>query len=235
MSATTTAPAKPGDVVEVSGRRVGDHSRIGEVLEVLGPPERPHYLVRWEDEHESILYPGEATSVRTAPPERSRPTPKLDVAAATVALVEPLREQGLELELLPHRRTMRAAAEARALGVLAQTVAKTLVVRDDEGTCIRAVLPASARLSLDRLAAAVGAASVQLLTESELVSTYPQFELGAVPPFGGPAGDRVVVDRRLAECDHVLFEAGVHDTSLRLRTEDLLRVADAQVADIAAE
>ena len=235
MSATHTAPAVPGDVVEVSGRRVGDHSRIGEILEVLGPPEHPHYLVRWEDGHESILYPGEATSFHTPPPEKPRPAPKLDLAAATVALVEPLREQGLELELLPHRRTMRAVAEARALGVLVQTVAKTLIARDEEGRCIRAVVPASARLSVERLAAAVDVASVRLLTESELVSTYPQFELGAVPPFGGPAGDLVVVDRRLAECDHVVFEAGVHDTSLRLRTEDLLKVADAQVADIAAE
>jgi prolyl-tRNA editing enzyme YbaK/EbsC (Cys-tRNA(Pro) deacylase) len=34
------------------------------------------------------------------------------------------------------------------------------------------------------------------------------FELGAVPPFGGPAGDRTVVDRRLAEQESVLIEAG---------------------------
>lgn len=235
MNATQMALAAPGDVVEVSGRRVGAGSRIGEILEVLGTPERPHYLVRWEDGHESILYPGEATSVRPSAHEKARPGPELDLAAATAALVEPLREQGLELELLPHRRTLRAAAEARALGVVAQTVAKTVVVRGGDGPCVRAVVPASSRLSLERLAAAIGVSSVRLLTESELVSTYPQFELGAVPPFGGPAGDLVVVDRRLAECDHVVLEAGVHDASLRMRTEDLLQVANAQVADIAPD
>jgi Ala-tRNA(Pro) deacylase len=235
VSATKTARVMPGDVVEVSGRRVGDGSRLGEIIEVLGPVDRAHFLVRWEDGHESLLYPGEATTIRKAH-ETSVPTaPRLDVAAATAALVEPLREAGLELELLPHRRTLRATAEARVLGVLMQTVAKTVIARDDEGRCIRAVVPASERLSLERLAAAVGAKRVHLLNEGELVSMYPQFELGAVPPFGGPAGDLVVVDRRLAECDHVVFEAGVHDTSLRLRAEDLVHVSGAQVEDIAGE
>jgi prolyl-tRNA editing enzyme YbaK/EbsC (Cys-tRNA(Pro) deacylase) len=56
-----------------------------------------------------------------------------------------------------------------------------------------------------------------------------------VPPFGGPAGDTVVIDRRLAACEHVVLDAGVHDTSLRLRAEDLISVADAQLADIATD
>ena len=83
------------------------------------------------------------------------------------------------------------------------------------------------------MADAVGTKSARLLTESELVNAYPQFELGAVPPFGGPAGDLTVIDGKLAECDHVVLEAGVHDTSLRLRTDDLIRIADAQLAEVA--
>jgi Ala-tRNA(Pro) deacylase len=221
-----------GDVVEVSGRRVGDPGRKGEILEVLGSEEHPHYLVRWEDEHESVLYPGEGTTIR-AKQRRRRRKPQLDLAAATEQLVAYLREEGVEFELLPHRRTVRAEAEAHVLGVLAQTVAKTLVVRDEEGRHVRAVVPATTRISLERLAQAIGVRSVRLLTESELVSAYPQFELGAVPPFGGPAGDLAVIDLKLAECDHVVLEAGVHDTSLRLRTDDLIRIADAQLAEVA--
>ncbi|HXH98419.1 MAG TPA: YbaK/EbsC family protein [Gaiellaceae bacterium] len=233
MIAQEVHPAR-GDVVEVSGRRVGDPGRKGEILEVLGSEEHPHYLVRWEDEHESVLYPSEGTTIHSKAPRKRQRKPKLDVAAATAQLVEHLREESVEFELLPHRRTVRAAAEARVLGVLAQTVAKTLVARDPDGRHIRAVVPATARLSLDRLAQAIGVKSVRLLTESELVSVYPQFELGAVPPFGGPAGDLTVIDGKLAECDHVVLEAGVHDTSLRLRTEDLIRISDAQLAEVAA-
>ncbi len=78
-----------------------------------------------------------------------------------------------------------------------------------------------------------GGETMTLLTESELVSAYPQFELGAVPPFGGPDGDRVVVDEALAESDFVVLDAGVHDASIRLHGRDLVAVARAAVADIA--
>jgi len=220
-----------GDVVEVSGRRVGDPGRTGEIMEVLGAPEHRHYLVRWEDGHTTMLYPSEGTTIRrrSRRERRRAPTPKPE---SVQELVDLLREADIEFEVLPHRRTMTAVSEARALGVLAQTVAKTLIVRDEDGTCIRAVVPATSRLALGKLAEAVGARGVQFLSESDLASAYPQFELGAVPPFGGPAGDRVVVDRTLTGTDHVIVEAGVHETSLRLRTEDMLAVCAAQIADI---
>ena len=32
--------------------------RTGEVLEVLGPPDRPCYRVRWEGGQESLFHPG---------------------------------------------------------------------------------------------------------------------------------------------------------------------------------
>ena len=82
---------------------------------------------------------------------------------------------------------MTASAEARALGLLSQSVAKTVIARDPQGIHVRAVVPASRRVSISKLANAVSASTVELLSEPELVSAYPQFELGAVPPFGGPS------------------------------------------------
>lgn len=72
-----------------------------------------------------------------------------------------------------------------------------------------------------------------MLGEPELVSAYPQFELGAVPPFGGPAGDRVVVDHGIADADHVVFDAGVHDTAVRIDGAALVGLAGAVTAEIA--
>ena len=59
----TGEKTKPGDVVAVAGRHVGDPGRRGEVVEVLGDDLHPHYRVRWEDGHESVLYPGEGVTV----------------------------------------------------------------------------------------------------------------------------------------------------------------------------
>lgn len=75
----------------------------------------------------------------------------------------------------------------------------------------------------------------RLATEAELGAAYPEFELGAVPPFCGPSGDRVVVDARLAREDEVVLEAGTHAQSIKLRMRDLLKISSAEVADIAAD
>jgi Domain of unknown function (DUF1918) len=56
-------PVQPSDVVKISGRRVGDAGRTGEIVAVLGEREHVHYVVRWEDGRESILYPGEGTTI----------------------------------------------------------------------------------------------------------------------------------------------------------------------------
>ena len=67
--------AAPGDVIEVTGRRVGDTARSGEILEVLGTAERPHYRVHWDDGHETVFFPGSDTVVRHEP---AVPRPELE-------------------------------------------------------------------------------------------------------------------------------------------------------------
>ena len=60
----------PGDLVIVSGHRVGETEQIGEVLEVLGDDRRHHYRVRWDDGHQSVFYPGSDATIR---PRRAGP------------------------------------------------------------------------------------------------------------------------------------------------------------------
>jgi Ala-tRNA(Pro) deacylase len=136
-----------------------------------------------------------------------------------------------DYELIEHPRTETAAAEAVALGVSTAEVAKTVVLATPEGH-LRAVLPASERLDLHRVRELLGEGkAVHLASEEELARSYPMFELGAVPPLGGPS-DPVVVDRHTAERESVIVEAGSHRESLLLKTADLLTLTDARVAEI---
>lgn len=155
---------------------------------------------------------------------------------ATADLTDVLEQAGVRYELLQHAHTETAFAEAKALGVSADEVAKTLLAKTPSGY-VRAVLPASDRLDLHKLSELVGETkkNVRLATEEEIAREYPEFELGAVPPVGGAHHDSVVVDRRLAERESVVFEAGSHEESLRVATTDLLRITKAQVADISEE
>ena len=160
----------------------------------------------------------------------SRPAPR---SAAVTRLLE---EAGAEYELLPHAHTETAAAEARALGLPTDEVGKTLVLTTPQGY-VRAVVPASDRLDLRKVRGLVNAAKhdVRLASEADLARDYGEFELGAVPPFGGAEGDRVLVDRRLAARESVVVEAGTHEESLRVRAADLIRLTNAEVGDICQE
>jgi Ala-tRNA(Pro) deacylase len=132
-------------------------------------------------------------------------------------------------EILPHRRTESAMAEARAVGYPPDLVAKTVVVTVGDRR-IRVVVPASKRLNIEKLAAVVGD-GVRLLREDELARIYPEFELGAVPPLGGP-DDGALVDVRVAKRPSVIVEAGAHDVSLKIPTHQLIAAAHADVGDV---
>jgi Ala-tRNA(Pro) deacylase len=146
-----------------------------------------------------------------------------------------LEEAGIDFDVQEHAPTVRAVDEAEALGVAAEEVAKTLVLVAPSGN-VRAVLAASERIALHKVAAVlgVGGKKVRLASEDDLARDYPEFELGAVPPFGGRE-DQVLVDERLAGRDSVVVEAGSHDRSVRLKAADLVRLTGAQVADLRAE
>ncbi len=146
-----------------------------------------------------------------------------------------LEEAGVDFDVLEHAHTERAADEAAALGIGPEEVAKTLVLVAPSGN-VRAVLAASERIDVRKVAAVlgVGGKEVHLASEDDLARDYPDFELGAVPPFGGPE-DQVVVDERLAGRDSVVLEAGTHERSVRLKAADLVRLTRAQVADIRRE
>jgi len=149
------------------------------------------------------------------------------------ALVDVLRREHVSYELLPHRHTETAIAEAEALEVEPDQVGKTLILKTPSGYA-RVVLRAGDRLDLEKARRTLGTPDIELADEIELVGAYPEFELGAVPPIGGPF-DRVLVDERVFDHPFVVFEAGTHDESIRLRTGELLSIAEAEVADLAED
>jgi Domain of unknown function (DUF1918) len=66
---------RTGDLIVISGHRVGDRERLGEILETLGEAAHVHYRVRWEDGNESIFYPGNDATIRRSHAKADRKTP----------------------------------------------------------------------------------------------------------------------------------------------------------------
>jgi Ala-tRNA(Pro) deacylase len=153
--------------------------------------------------------------------------------AAPKALLDQLDAAGVPYELLPHRRTVTAVAEADALGIEPSHVAKTLVLTTPAGFVL-AVLPASERLDLRKVRAFLDTKDVELASEASLAGAYPEFELGAVPPTGAH-GDRVLVDLGVCANEYVVLEAGTHEQSLRIKSADLVAQDRAFVADLSRD
>lgn len=146
-----------------------------------------------------------------------------------------LDEQGVSCEVVEHRQTFTAVAEARAAGVSSEHAAKTVMLHDDGGYRI-AVLPAADRLDIAKLRMLLeGAGHLRLATEDEMRSDFEMFEVGALPPFGPMLPAPEIIDRRLLDHDRILCSGGDHRHSLLLDPKEIVRVAEPQIADICEE
>ncbi|HMG29178.1 MAG TPA: DUF1918 domain-containing protein [Jiangellaceae bacterium] len=58
--------AQVGDRLHVHGRAVGNVDRVGEIVEVRGGEGGPPYLVRFDDGHERLVFPGPDATVEPA-------------------------------------------------------------------------------------------------------------------------------------------------------------------------
>ena len=54
--------ARVGDWVEARGIH-GEPARRGRIDEILGDPGHEHYKVRWDEQHESIVYPADGVVI----------------------------------------------------------------------------------------------------------------------------------------------------------------------------
>jgi Ala-tRNA(Pro) deacylase len=113
------------------------------------------------------------------------------------AVVGFLGEAGVQYDVVDHRQTFSAAAEARAAGIQPDHAAKTMLLRDGSEYRL-AVIPASERLDVRKVREALeGSGHLRLATEDEMSRDFSMFEVGALPPIGPLFPAPEVLDRRL--------------------------------------
>ncbi|MFN2520707.1 MAG: YbaK/EbsC family protein [Candidatus Limnocylindria bacterium] len=137
----------------------------------------------------------------------------------------------VELEVTRFPATTRTATDAaREIGCDVAQIVKSLVFRAGDESLV-GLCSGADRVDEAGLAAAIGAATVRRATADEAKSStgYP---IGGVPPFGHARPLRVVADRRLLAFDTVWAAAGLPDAVFPIAPADLVRLADATVADI---
>lgn len=124
-----------------------------------------------------------------------------------------------------HPPAFTAQEEAAVSHVPGCSWAKVVVcVADDE--LILAVVPAHRLVDLDALRLLMGAGTMRLAREREFARSYPECELGAMPPFGPLYHQRVFVDRSLVGESQMVFNAGTHTDAIRMHFGDFAELAN---------
>ena len=149
-------------------------------------------------------------------------------------LREYLDQHHVRYEELSHPQAFTAQETAEAQHVHGREMAKVVIVRSGaEFSMI--VLPAPSRVDLERAAAVLGKSPLTLATEDQFASLFPGCEPGAMPPFGNLYGLPVWVDRALTRDEQIVFNAGTHTQTVRMRYADCAHLVQPKVAALAEE
>jgi Ala-tRNA(Pro) deacylase len=129
---------------------------------------------------------------------------------------------------ISHSPAYTAQQIAASAEVPGKELAKTVIVKID-GKMAMAVLPASYKVNFDQLKEAAGASSVVLASERDFEDTFPECDLGAMPPFGNLYGMEVFVAQSLAEDEEIAFNAGSHTELIRMSYKDFAALVKPKV------
>ena len=129
-----------------------------------------------------------------------------------------LHRQGVQYSLRPHRYSEGSIRTASCCGVPLDQMVKGVLVEDEYGASLLALIPASRRLSLFHLSQAL-ARHFHLVNEEQVVSRFFDCQRGAVPALGAAYQLETVVDDSLRHKSDVFLEAGDHKDLIQLTQE----------------
>ena len=145
--------------------------------------------------------------------------------------------QFLEQEKVPysvhsHPEAYTALEIAALEHVKGRMLAKVVIAKTRADALVMLVLPADRRVDFRKVAAVLGTEDLRLAQEAEFRDVFPACDVGAMPPFGNLFGLPVLVDEPLAENDDIVFNAGSHTLTAKLRFTDFARIVRPRMAGL---
>lgn len=134
-----------------------------------------------------------------------------------------LEKEKVDYKVLEHSPAYTATEIAGAQHVPGRQVVKSVIVKADDHF-IMCVLPSIHYLDIDKLKHTIQAKNAQMAKEEEIAKLFPDFEVGAEPPFGHLYGLKVYVDKILEEDENIAFNAGTHTDMLMIKFSDFKKL-----------
>lgn len=139
-----------------------------------------------------------------------------------------LDSHGTKYVVMSHSLAYTAQEIAASAHISGKELAKTVMIKID-GKMAMAVLPASFKVDFHLLKNAVGSNDIELASEDEFKSLFPDCEIGAMPPFGNLYDMEVLVAESLTEEEEIAFNAGTHNELIKMSYKDYERLTKPRV------
>lgn len=150
--------------------------------------------------------------------------------SASTKIKEILEKEKISYQILEHELAFTALEVAEVQHVPGRRMVKSVIVTAG-GKPVMCVLPSTHKIDFEKLKTLLAAKDVQLANEGQVATLFPDFEVGAMPPFGQLAGIKVYVDKSLEENDAIVFNAGTHTDVMRIKFKDFVRFVRPIFAD----
>ena len=141
-----------------------------------------------------------------------------------------LEKNQVRYEVGYHERIYTSQEIAAAMHVPGKELAKVVMVKAD-GKMVMLVLPASYRVDMKKLKVVLNCKKVEMAKEVDFQELFPDCEVGAMPPFGNLYNLEVWVDQVLAGDELIVFRAGSHVETLKIKYNDYARLVNPKVGD----
>jgi Cys-tRNA(Pro) deacylase len=126
------------------------------------------------------------------------------------------------------------AVSAESLGVPEHEVVKTLVMQDERARPLIVLMHGDRKVSTKNLARQVGRKSIAPCTP-EAAQRHSGYQVGGTSPFGTRKPLPVYMERSITELEAVYINGGRRGLLVRLRTEELLRVLQPTLVEVALD
>ena len=133
-----------------------------------------------------------------------------------------------------HRSAYTAQAVAHYEHVPDQNVAKPVLVKAD-GDFYMCVLSADHRVDFNSLKNQLGAHSVTLASEEEMMDIFPDCDVGTEPPFGIIYGIETLMDKSLDDDKFIVFQGGNYETAISMSMAEYKRLAYPKIMDFGVD
>ena len=142
-----------------------------------------------------------------------------------------LDEEKVKYEISEHPLAYTASEVAGVQHIPGKKMVKSVIVKSGKDF-IMCVLPAIHLVDFSKLKKALNSKDLVLADEEEIATLFPDYDVGAEPPFGQLYGLKVVADNILDEDEEIVFNAGTHTDVVKMKFSDFKKIVKPTLASI---